>query len=65
MKTQSDNDPDSLHNTITIQLQIQSSSVLGQPERKENIGETQLPYSVFLDYIVSLAETKFKWVKSC
>ena len=39
---------------------FQDSCDVGDPGRQETIGETQLPYSVFLDYILSLAETKFK-----
>eukprot|EP00092_Neocalanus_flemingeri_P026076 GFUD01028261.1.p1 GENE.GFUD01028261.1~~GFUD01028261.1.p1 ORF type:complete len:722 (-),score=173.26 GFUD01028261.1:264-2429(-) len=39
---------------------IPGGTGLGDPDRIENIGETQLPYSVFLDYVLSLGETKFK-----
>jgi len=39
---------------------IPGGTGLGDPDKIENIGETQLPYSVFLDYILSLGETKFK-----
>merc|ERR1711953_1478697 len=35
-------------------------SVLGEPSRVETLGETQLPYSVFLDYVLSLGENKFR-----
>merc|ERR1712048_202341 len=30
------------------------------PDRVESVGETQLPFSVFLDYVLSLSDTKFK-----
>jgi len=36
------------------------TSILGEPVRKEKLGETQLPYSVFLDYVLSLGENKFR-----
>jgi len=39
---------------------IPGASVLGQPSRVERLGETQLPYSVFLDYVLSLGENKFR-----
>jgi len=39
---------------------IPGGTGLGDPDRIENIGETQLPYSVYLDYILSIGETKFK-----
>jgi len=43
-----------------IHLYIQDGTPLGSPSRVENVGETQLPYSVFLDYVLSLAETKYR-----
>ena len=39
---------------------FQGGSVLGEPQKIESLGETQLPYSVFLDYILSIGDTKFK-----
>jgi len=39
---------------------IPGGTGLGDPDQIESVGETQLPYSVFLDYILSLGETKFK-----
>merc|ERR1712089_20863 len=38
----------------------QGGTGLGDPDRIENLGETQLPYSVFLDFVLSLGENKFK-----
>ena len=38
----------------------QGGFVLGEPERIESLGETQLPYSVFLDFVLSLGDTKYK-----
>ena len=35
--------------------------MLGEPCRVETLGDTQLPYSVFLDYVLSLGENKFRW----
>merc|ERR1712243_182034 len=39
---------------------VQGGTGLGDPDRIENLGETQLPYSVFLDFVLSLGENKFK-----
>ena len=39
----------------------QGGFVLGEPERIESLGETQLPYSVFLDFVLSLGDTKYKY----
>ena len=39
---------------------FQGGTVLGSPDRVESVGVTQIPYSIFLDYILSLGETKFK-----
>ena len=33
---------------------------MGEPKKVERLGETQLPYSVFLDYVLSLGENKFR-----
>ena len=38
----------------------QGGFVLGEPQRIESLGETQLPYSVFLDFILSLGDSKYK-----
>ena len=45
---------------IVENFNFQGGSVLGQPSRVETLGETQLPYSVFLDYVLSLGENKFR-----
>jgi len=39
---------------------VPGSTGLGEPDRIENLGETQLPYSVFLDYLLTIGENKFK-----
>ena len=39
---------------------VKSGTEFGEPSRDQNIGETHLPYSVFLDYTLSLAKTKYK-----
>ena len=39
---------------------FQGGFVLGEPHRTECLGETQLPYSVFLDFVLSLGDTKYK-----
>merc|ERR1711910_138516 len=45
------------HKTLRV---WEGGTSLGDPDKIEIIGDTQLPYSVFLDYILSLGETKFK-----
>jgi len=39
---------------------VPGSTGLGEPDRIENLGDTQLPYSVFLDYLLTIGENKFK-----
>jgi len=39
---------------------VPGSTGLGEPDRIEKLGETQLPYSVFLDYLLTIGENKFK-----
>ena len=46
--------------SVIRNVNFQGASVLGQPSRVERLGETQLPYSVFLDYVLSLGENKFR-----
>ena len=45
--------------TLTCHVS-QGGFVLGEPQRIESLGETQLPYSVFLDFILSLGDSKYK-----
>ncbi|XP_076670765.1 uncharacterized protein LOC143370048 isoform X2 [Andrena cerasifolii] len=44
---------------IGIQSSRPGGTVLGQPDKVERIGETYLPYSVFLEYINGLGASKF------
>ena len=46
--------------SVIQNLNSQGASVLGHPKRVETLGETQLPYSVFLDFVLSLGENKFR-----
>jgi len=34
--------------------------LLGEPDRVEKIGTTEIPYSIFLDYVLNLGETRYK-----
>jgi len=34
--------------------------LLGEPDRVEKIGTTEIPYPIFLDYILNLGETRYK-----
>ena len=43
-----------------IDPMFQGGCVLGDPHKVESIGDTQLPYSVFLDYVLSLGDSKYK-----
>ena len=38
---------------------FQSCTVLGQPARVESVGETEVSYSLFLDYVIALGESTF------
>lgn len=38
---------------------FQGGTVLGEPQRVEKLGDTFLPYSVFLEYINGLGTSKF------
>ncbi|XP_026473815.1 uncharacterized protein LOC113377647 isoform X2 [Ctenocephalides felis] len=43
-----------------IQTCTPGGTVLGPPLRVERIGSTEVPYSVFLDYVLQLGDTTFK-----
>merc|ERR1712080_137180 len=49
-----------VHAPKRTQEDNQGGTALGKPDRVEHLGETQIPYSVFLDYLLSLGETKYK-----
>jgi hypothetical protein len=42
---------------------LQCGTVLGEPNRVVNLGETFIPYQVFLDYVLGLGESTFRLVK--
>ncbi|XP_076243677.1 uncharacterized protein LOC143184944 isoform X2 [Calliopsis andreniformis] len=44
---------------VGIQSSRPGGTVLGQPDKVERIGETYLPYSIFLEYINGLGTSKF------
>lgn len=43
---------------------LQGSTELREPQKIEKLGETYLPYSVFLEYINGLGTSTFAWVIS-
>jgi hypothetical protein len=45
---------------IFFSLSFQGATVLGEPLKKEKIGETFIPYQVFKDFVRGLAESSFK-----
>ena len=42
---------------------LQCGTVLGEPNRVVNLGETFIPYQVFLDYVLGLGESTFRLVQ--
>ena len=38
---------------------LQGCTVLGTPERVESVGETEVPHSLFLDYVIALGDSTF------
>ena len=39
---------------------FQCETLLGEPDRVEKIGSTEIPYPIFLDYLLNLGETRYK-----
>ena len=38
---------------------LQGGTVLGTPDRVESLGETEVPHSLFLDYVIALGDSTF------
>lgn len=38
---------------------LQGTTAIGNPLRVENLGDTQVPYSVYIDYLKGLSETAY------
>lgn len=41
-------------------LSFQGETILGEPDQILKLGRTELPYSVFLEYIFALGESTYK-----
>ena len=39
--------------------------MLGEPDQIVQLGKTELPYSLFLEYISSLSDSTFRFVLKC
>merc|ERR1712001_294245 len=39
---------------------LNGETLLGEPDRVEKIGTTEIPYPIFLDYILNLGETRYR-----
>ena len=48
----------SLH-SHSVTTSLQGCTVLGTPERVESVGETEVPHSLFLDYVIALGDSTF------
>ena len=40
----------------------QGGTILGEATQVINLGETFIPYQVFLEYVLGLGETTFRWL---
>ena len=41
-------------------LFLQGGTLLGEPDRVEELGQSQVPYQLFLEYIFGLGESSYK-----
>lgn len=46
--------------SLSISQNCQGQTVLGPPDKTESVGETEISYSLFLDFILTLADTTFR-----
>ena len=40
---------------------FQGSTIYGEPKRVEHMGDTEIPYSIFFDFVLSLSENAFRY----
>ena len=40
---------------------FQCGTILGQPDIKHTVGQTQIPYDIFIDYLMDLSKTTFRY----
>ena len=55
----------SLHHFWMILLKLKGETMLGEPDQIVQLGKTELPYSLFLEYISSLSDSTFRFVLKC
>ena len=48
------------HCFLYIHISTQGGTVLGEPNRVESIGETEIPYSIFFDFVLTLGENNYR-----
>ena len=39
---------------------LQRGTIYGEPKRVEHMGDTEIPYSIFFDFVLSLSENAFR-----
>ena len=39
---------------------FQRGTIYGEPKRFEHMGDTEIPYSIFFDFVLSLSENAFR-----
>ena len=42
---------------------FQKATIHGEPKRVEHMGDTEIPYSIFFDFILTLSENSYRWVE--
>merc|ERR1712117_895734 len=47
----------SLHTGLCL---LQGETLLGKPTKTEKLGNSEIPFSIFFDYLLSLGETKYR-----
>lgn len=54
-----------IHSLYICTVVFQGGTILGDPDRVEELGESQVPYQLFLEYIFGLGEATYKYVYWC
>ena len=50
---------------LIVLLKLKGETMLGEPDQIIQLGKTELPYSLFLEYISSLSDSTFRFVFKC
>ena len=45
---------------LDILSHSQGETLLGKPNRSEKLGSSEIPFSIFFDFVLTLGETKYK-----